>query len=115
MEARNGKVILPDGMSYRMVVLPRNGEMTLAALKKIASFVKAGVPVYGPRPVGSPTREDMVTETEYRKWVAVLWGDEDSPEGVHRYGKGSVYWGMSLTDAITAPALFPTWQWKKVM
>lgn len=107
MEARNGKVVLPDGMSYRMVVLPRNGEMTLASLKKIASFVKAGVPVYGPRPVGSPTREDMGTETEYRKWVAVLWGDEDSPEGVHRYGKGSVYWGMPLTDAITAAGLIP--------
>lgn len=49
MSVKDGMVSLPDGMSYRMMILPRNGELTLAALRKIAALVKRGVKVYGHR------------------------------------------------------------------
>jgi 3-polyprenyl-4-hydroxybenzoate decarboxylase len=39
-------------MSYRMLVLPDNSPMPLAALEKIAALVKAGATVVGPPPSG---------------------------------------------------------------
>ena len=107
MEARDGRVVLPDGMSYRMVILPRNGELTLAALKKIASFVEAGVPVYGPRPTGSPSHVDRDCDEEYRRWVAALWGETPVSQGRRSYGRGTVYWGMSLHEAVAEAGLTP--------
>ena len=107
MAVRDGRVVLPDGMSYRMVVLPRNGELTLAALEKIASFVKAGVPVYGPRPIASPTQRDIPCRREYDIWVKALWGEEDTPQGSHSYGRGKVYWGMPLSEAVQQAGLVP--------
>lgn len=107
MEARDGRVVLPDGMSYRMVILPRNGELTLAALKKIASFVEAGVPVYGPRPTGSPSHVDLACDEEYRRWVAALWGETPVSQGRRSYGRGTVYWGMPLHEAVAEAGLTP--------
>lgn len=107
MEVRDGRVVLPDGMSYRMVILPRNGELTLAALKKIASFVEAGVPVYGPRPTGSPTHVDRDCDEEYRRWVAALWGETPVSQGRRSYGRGTVYWGMPLHEAVAEAGFTP--------
>lgn len=107
MEARDGQIVLPDGMSYRMVVLPRNGELTLAALQKIAEFVDKGVPVYGPRPVGSPSYAEEDDESGYWEWVARLWGERPLPRGSHRYGRGTVYWGMPLAEAMEEAGLSP--------
>lgn len=107
MEARDGRVVLPDGMSYRMVILPRNGELTLAVLKKIASFVEAGVPVYGPRPTGSPSHVDRDCDEEYRRWVAALWGETPVSQGRRSYGRGTVYWGMPLHEAVAEAGLTP--------
>ena len=69
MQAVDGKVTLPDGQSYAMMVLPRSGEISLAALRRIALFVAQGVCVYGNRPTGSPCKEDIGLEAEYEKFV----------------------------------------------
>ena len=49
-KALDGDIVLPDGMKYRMLVLQKDCEMTLAALRHIAALVKQGVPLYGDRP-----------------------------------------------------------------
>lgn len=107
MSACDGVVVLPHGMTYRMIVLPRDGEITLAALQKIASFVRAGVPVYGARPIGSPSRVDRGQEAEYSRLVAEIWGENPAPEGVARYGRGQVYWGMPLEQAVRLAGIAP--------
>lgn len=107
MDAQESRIMLPDGMSYRMMILPRNGEMTLDALRKIASLVEAGIPVYGVRPVGSPTKHDADAKLEYKKLVESMWGKEDVPQGSHNYGRGTVYWGMPLLEAVTRAGLLP--------
>ena len=50
MTFRDGRLMLPDGMSYRVLVLPEHGIISLAALKKVAKLVDAGATVIGPKP-----------------------------------------------------------------
>lgn len=107
MSAKEDCIVLPDGMNYRMMILPRNGEVTLDALRKIALLVKAGVPVYGTRPVRSGTMRDLERSTEYKELVEQMWGKENSPQGSHLYGKGTVYWGMPLSEAVAEAGLIP--------
>ncbi len=50
-----GRVFFPDGMSYRVLVLPERETMTPALLKKVGDLVAAGATVVGPRPRKSPS------------------------------------------------------------
>lgn len=99
MTARNGKTELPTGQSYSMMILPRSGEISLEALRKIASMVEAGIIVYGNRPTGSPRKEDIGKEEEYQALVSALWDGN--------YGKGRVLSGMTLAEALETAGIQP--------
>jgi hypothetical protein len=51
----SGRLVLPDGMSYRLLVLPPSETMRPETLAKIKSFVDAGLTVLGPLPSRSPS------------------------------------------------------------
>ncbi|HEX5790243.1 MAG TPA: glycosyl hydrolase, partial [Luteolibacter sp.] len=76
MEWRDGRLRLPSGMEYRLLVLPERESISLAALRKIGQLVKAGATVVGPKPqrsnslVGYPACDE-----EVRKLAAEIWGD----------------------------------------
>ncbi|MES2657607.1 MAG: glycosyl hydrolase [Verrucomicrobiota bacterium] len=53
----NGRLVLTDGMSYQMLVLPPSETMRPATLAKIKSFVDGGLTVVGPLPTRSPSLE----------------------------------------------------------
>src|SRR5688572_3803243 len=53
--APDGALVLPDGVRYRVLVLPQIDRMTLPVLRKIAELVRAGATVVGPRPVRTPS------------------------------------------------------------
>ena len=107
MEGREGKIVLPDGLNYNMMVLPRNGDITLDALRKIAAIVEKGGKIYGPKPFQSRSARDIGKEQEYKVLADKLWGANTSEPGVHTYGKGTVYWGMPLADAIQRAGIMP--------
>lgn len=107
MDAQKGHVMLPDGMSYRMMVLPRNGEITLEALHKIAFLVKKGATVYGTRPKRSGAKCDLEYMDEYKELVNAMWGEVEVSQGSNNYGEGTVYWGMSLANAVKEAAMTP--------
>lgn len=100
MRSEDGKIVLPTGQKYSMMVLPRSGEITLDALRKIAILVKQGGYVYGNRPIGSPCKKDIGTEEEYETLVRTMW-DADS------YGKGKVFSGMTLSEALQKAQIHP--------
>jgi hypothetical protein len=105
MLAKDGRILLPDGMSYRILALERNVEISLDALRQIATLVKGGVTVYGPRPSGSGSLKDAPFTKEYQQLVAQLWGTE--PSGSKVSGKGKVYWGMTLAEALSKQGIQP--------
>jgi Glycosyl hydrolases family 2, sugar binding domain. len=105
MSAKDGRIVLPDGVSYQMLVLQRNGDVSLEALRQIAKLVKEGVSVYGPSPAGSETLKDTSFAKEYQELVNQLWGKEQS--GTNVFGKGKVYWGMTLAEALSKQGIQP--------
>jgi hypothetical protein len=108
MSVKDGCIVLPDGMSYRMLVLPESQTMTPRLLKKIAELVEAGATVVGPRPVKSPSLENFPACDEEVKTLADrLWGDCDGKQiKEHVLGKGRVVWGKS-PEQVLAEANIP--------
>ncbi|MCP4247397.1 MAG: hypothetical protein GY778_10155, partial [bacterium] len=89
----------PDGMSYRLLVLPKVEAMTPQLLRSIKELVEAGAVVMGARPVRAPSLSDYPRCDEEVKTLAdELWGgDELSAEISERpYGKGRVFCGRRV-------------------
>lgn len=105
MSAKDGRIVLPDGVSYQMLVLQRNGDISLEALRQITKLVKEGVTLYGSRPAGSGSLNDAPLAKEYQELVNQLWDTEQSGSKV--FGKGKVYWGMTLAEALSKHGIQP--------
>jgi (4-O-methyl)-D-glucuronate---lignin esterase len=112
MSVKEGRLVLPDGMSYRLLVLPANTRlMTPALVKKIRQLVAAGATVFGPSPTASPSLSDFPKcDEEVIQLAAEVWGDCDGKTVTeHKFGKGKVVWGRPLEDVLEnmrAPADF---------
>lgn len=73
-KAENGKIVLPDGVSYKMLVLPQNTRMSPEVAKKIGELASAGVLIIGPKPISSFTLKDYQNnDAELKKIVANTW------------------------------------------
>lgn len=97
MSCKDGLLTLPDGVAYRYMVLPHNPDwcVTLPVLQKIASLVKAGGTVIGPRPGLSPTAgpSSQKDNPEINRLAEELWGNGKDPQGIRKVGEGRVIWG----------------------
>lgn len=71
--AANGVVSLPEGASYRVVVLPKLWWSDLDFLKQLDAFVKAGVPVIGPPPYCPGSLNALKNKAEWQALVDQLW------------------------------------------
>lgn len=105
--AANERLTLPDGMSYRILVIQRNNDMPLHVLRHIAKLIEGGVTVCGPRPWGSESLKDAAEKEEYRMLVEKLWGKEGATAGVRTIGKGKLYAEISLPNALAQEGIRP--------
>ncbi len=93
---KRGQLVLPSGMSYRVLVLPIMETMTPSLLSKIRDLVKAGATVIGPRPLKSPSLSDYPRcDQQVQHLAAVLWGS-GSPDG-HVSAQGKLGKGRVIT------------------
>ncbi len=103
VNVKGGRLVLPDGMSYRLLVLPDDSPMAPEALAKIASLVQGGATVVGPKPrgmAGLPVAGDA--KAKFDAEVARLWGSS-IPENKAGAGRviadsqpGQVLQGLNL-------------------
>lgn len=99
MEVKDGRLVLPDGMSYSMLVLPCVRTMTPQLLRKIRDLVEAGATVLGMPPVKSPSLSGYpYCDKEVEALADELWGHGEVPAEltVRAFGKGRVIWGREL-------------------
>ena len=106
MSVKDGRLVLPDGMSYRVLVLPERETMTPTLLRKIKKLVEAGATVVGHRVLKSPSLSDYPgCEAEMKILADELWGALDGIRITeHRLGKGRVFWKQSGIKDIPLPA-----------
>ncbi len=98
LAVKDGRLLLPSGMSYRLLVLPDTKFMRPAIARKINELVAAGAVVVGPKPTLSPSLTNYpASETELASIADQVWGTTDTAKE-HAFGKGRVFWGQALED-----------------
>ena len=116
MAVRDGRIVLPDGMNYRALVLadpgskmPGAGLMTPQLLTKIHALVEAGATVIGSRPVRSPSLADYpACDGEVTRLSDLLWGVGDpGKSGNRQVGKGRVCWGRTPAEVLAGDGIPP--------
>jgi hypothetical protein len=97
MSVKDGRLVLPDGMSYRVLVLSDVRAMTPALLRKLTELVQAGATVIGPRPLKSPSLSGFPScDDEVNRLSSELWGNCDGGSvKEHRFGNGRIVWGLT--------------------
>ena len=99
-----GKLVLPDGMSYRVLVLPPVKTMTPALLAKIQELTRAGATVVasGARPQTSPSLQDFPKcDDTVAKLGGELWENCDGKTITENsLGQGKFIWGQPLEKVL---------------
>jgi hypothetical protein len=103
MSVKDERIVLPDGMSYRVLILPDNQPMALKALQKVHNLVDTGATVIGPPPTGlAGLPLEPHEEQQFDALVAHLWGsDRQGSTAVRRrIGAGYLISGKSAREAL---------------
>ena len=113
MTVKDDRIVLPDGMSYRVLVLPDSQPMALNALLKVADLIKAGATVVGPQPTGLaglPIHPDE--EKRFDALVAQLWSsDRGSAATIKRkIGAGWLVSGQSARQTLLDSGELPDFE-----
>ena len=102
MSVKNGRIVLPDGMSYGLLVLPEQDDMDLDVLRKIESLVKAGAWVVGPKPRRTGTLADFPNcDKQVAELADKMWGRCNGKTITENpYGKGRVFWNRTAAGIL---------------
>lgn len=109
LSVRNGRWTLPDGLSYRVLVLPKLATMRPALLRRLYELVSQGGVLLGPAPERSPSLEDYGNaDREVRRLAKELWGSIDGRlVKTHEVGKGMVMDGFTMEEVLGLLKLSP--------
>jgi hypothetical protein len=106
MSVKDGRIVLPHGISYRILVLPPFETMRPEVLKSIERLVADGATVLGEAPVRSPSlRNYPSADGELNELAAKMWGDKTANR--RNYGKGLILSGITIEEALAAIHVAP--------
>ena len=97
-----GRLTLPDGMSYRVLVLQQPREISLPLMRKLHTLVREGLVLMGAPPETTPgLRDHPGGAEEFSRLRGELWGGTGDGRPIDRpFGKGQVFWGQPLKAAL---------------
>jgi len=102
LSVRGNRLVLPDGMSYRVLVLPEQQPMPLDDLVKVADLVNAGATVVGPPPTAMAGRIlQPDAQEKFDGLVKLLWGGLDGSNVTQKkIGDGQLVWGQTARETL---------------
>jgi hypothetical protein len=106
---KNGRIYLPDGMNYGLLVLPKLETMRPELLEKILELVKQGATVMGPAPKRSPSLQGF-PEADHRvaTMSKALWGNTNGGNITsHAFGKGRMIFGSPIQNTLLQLNILP--------
>lgn len=111
--ADDGRLVLPDGMSYRLLVLPESRRMRPEVLEKLHELVMDGATILGPRPLASPSLMGQpAADARVTELAEATWGDlNGTTRTVRHVGKGIVVWGRTLGQTLDLIGLEKDFEW----
>lgn len=111
-EVRDGRLAMPDGPSYALLVLPPQDTMRPETLRRIRDLVAQGAAIYGSPPARSPSMKNYpACDAEVARLAAEIWGESRSGEGTapaeRSFGHGRVFRRGDLGAVLRALAVEP--------
>ncbi len=86
----DGDIVFPDGMRYRLLVLPQVETMTPRLLRKVRDLARAGATVIGMPPKASPSLNDYPhCDAEVQQLSKELWAARPAEEA-GKVGRGAL-------------------------
>ena len=101
LTVKDGRLMLPDGMNYGLMVLPPLKTIRPEVIAKIEELINQGAVVLGPKPVKSPSLEGFpACDSTVIQVADRLWGKEPKGKVVNKTGKGMLLDGMEISEAL---------------
>jgi hypothetical protein len=105
---KDGRLVLPEGTSYRALALHNCAQMSLKMLRRIQALAEAGAIIVGPKPTAPIGYAELQTKrAEFTAMADALWGSGNAT--AHPVGQGKVYgesaWPAIFQEAGLAPDL----------
>ncbi|MDR2765606.1 MAG: glycoside hydrolase family 2 [Tannerella sp.] len=106
MSVKDGCIVLPHGISYRLLALPPFKTMRPEVLKGIERLVAEGATVLGEAPQRSPSFQNYPeADREVMALADKMWGDKTAKQ--RAYGKGKILSGMTIEEALKTLNIAP--------
>lgn len=111
LTVKDGMLLLPDGMRYRMLVLPDATRMPVQVASKLRELVYAGATIVGPRPESDPGLLNYPANDETLGEIAAeLWGSRQ-PAGIRKLGQGRLIEGQTPREVLMADGILPDFEY----
>lgn len=109
MSVKDGRIVLPDGLSYELLALPDHPDMDPEILEKLEQLVRAGATIAGPRPTRATSLRDYPRSDErVRALAGRMWGACDGKEVREAaYGEGRIFWNVPLREVLRRRGVGP--------
>lgn len=105
----HGRLVLPSGMSYRVLVMPEDGVVSPQVLRKIRKLVAAGGLVVGPKPQRAPGLQGYPNwDSKVKTLGEEIWGECDGEKlQARNFGQGRIFCGRSLSQVFREQGITP--------
>ncbi len=112
LTTNDGKLVLPTGLSYKVMLLPDRNDISLEVLKSLKKLVFDGAIVIGRKPERTTSLKDYPDcDLEVNEIADKLWGKCDGVKILsNNYGKGTVYWGKSVKEVLAEMNIPPDFE-----
>ncbi|MCW8925039.1 MAG: glycosyl hydrolase, partial [Xanthomonadales bacterium] len=110
---REGRIFLPDGMNYRLLVLPPRDLISVGVLQKVRDLAAAGATVIMTR----PNRPAGLTDRAARQQMVFALAEElfgQSPAGAaldRRFQSGRVVSGQTAREVLLSKGILPDFEY----
>jgi hypothetical protein len=107
LSVRDGRIVTPEGTSYRVMWLPDNKRMLPDTLEKLLALADEGTVIVGNAPESLATLSGgEVAQRRFDAAVKALWNDATG-ENIQTVGKEKVLSEMMIDDAVEALNISP--------
>jgi len=108
LSVEDGRLTLPDGLSYRIMILPEGEIMRPELLEKIESLVSQGAVIMGDPPKKSPSLQNYPeADKRVEELSKMMWGQNERKLAVVEYGAGKIFPFMELDLALKQLGIVP--------
>lgn len=111
LKVSDGKIMVPGGISYYLLVLPDHKVLSLAALEKVEELLHQGAMVLGSKPerlvslVGGES-----AQPRFHELADQLWGTDPSQGGQKNIGKGRLFREQTARNVLQSEMIPPDFE-----